>query len=200
MTPSPAMTFSEVLKHHLELAERIGLEGQLLNGNQSHAPKWHAFSVINHIRRVVRIAERLCEAGAVEQTLITAAAWHDIGKVIAVQFRPDGPKFHGHAEDGAAYLDKAGCFPSDVVSAIRHHGSLRSLHDPALDPAAGTLWPWLELCDELGKWTISEFPPTGSERTRVQRADLLRKIAVRGVPIRWVNFAERVSSREGRDL
>jgi len=191
--PHPCMSLAEVLEQHLEFASSAGLESAMLDGNQSHVPKWHGFSILGHIEKVIFIARKLVEAGAIGPLLITATAWHDVGKVITIQYGPEGPTFHGHEEAGAAFLERAGTFPDAVIRAVRYHGSLKTLDSLGQDPIAGTLWPWLELCDELGKWTEAKFPPRGGLRTRKKREQILQKVLLRGVPHYWICYAQDVS-------
>ena len=196
MNPHPHMNAHQALEHQLRLAKKSRLDRALVDGRTSHSPKWHAFSILDHVRCVTCIAEQLVAAGAIHSDLITAALWHDVGKFISVQFGLDTPTFHNHAEVGANYLSRFATFPPHVLESIRFHGILRLDHEPRRRVQTDWLLPWLELCDEFGKWSESDFPPEGSAKTRRRRRELLRVIVSYGVPPFWVSFAEQILWRK----
>lgn len=193
MTPQYGLSIEDIILVHRDLGCAVGLPWPVLGGGQSHCPKWHAFDILEHVRRTYLIARSLVRLGAAPESLLEAAAWHDIGKVRAPQLRHDGPKFHGHAEVGAEHLEICGGFPDEVIRAVRTHGVLRSLTDGE-EADGGPLWIWLELCDELAKWTERLFPPCGSDRTRRSREALLSKIESRLVASRWILVAQEASA------
>ncbi len=190
MTTRPGLHIEAVLRLQLDLGRNAGLPPDILSGGRSHVPKWHAFDIIEHIRRAIVIARDLVRVAGAPNLLVEAAAWHDVGKVLAPQFRDDGPVFHGHEKVGAAYLEACGGFPIEVICAVRSHGSLRVVGGDQ-EIGGEPLWIWLELCDELAKWTDGRFPPLGTERTRMARKTLLAKIerCVRGHD--WIEIARK---------
>ena len=171
------MPMEDIIAHYVKRGKYIGLPWNILAGGVSHAEKWHAFDIVTHVRLAVRIAELLVKRGAPD-ALIASAAWHDVGKTVAVQFYENATKFHGHAEAGATYLSKNGDgFSADSIRAIWHHGHVQKLkgNDP-IRVDGGPLWVWLEVCDEIGKWTEEFFPPQGTSRTRARRDYVLSRL------------------------
>src|SRR5580658_2887489 len=86
MTPTLGWSIDAVLRHYWDLGRAAAVPWDVLGGGRSHAPKWHAFDITEHVRRTVAIASTIVEAGWACESLIDVAAWHDVGKVIAIQF------------------------------------------------------------------------------------------------------------------
>jgi len=194
MGPYLKMSVIQALEYQRDLAKNTKLPPAMIEGNLSHSPKWHAFSIIKHIQRVTSIAKKVIDSGELFEDLIIIAVWHDVGKFLSIQYGPDGPTFHGHAGVGAEFLEKSNSFPQHIIEAIRFHGFLNLSGAKTESWRKNYFLPWLELCDELGKWNRTEFPPKGSGRTRSRRAELLRTVVAHGVPASWVKFAEEVAN------
>lgn len=161
------------------LGRNAGLPEGLLCGSDSHARKWHACSIVEHVRWCTELAI-ICESSkACPEGLVEAAAFHDIGKVIAPQFTDEGPKYYGHAAYGADYLESNGLVSMRIVEAVRLHGFYRTESYPS---DVDILVPYLDLCDELAKWSVRRFPLEGGEKQRRNRQMILSKIIDAGVP------------------
>jgi len=187
-----------VYRVHEDIGLSVGLEPELLYGTRSHAPHWHACSILEHIRWCTAMAIWLVHRTLAPEELVLIAAWHDVGKVLTPQFGPDGPTFHNHAESGAAFLKKEGLLPARGTALIQDHGRYRGLEYPAgSDPCL----PLLDLCDELSKWSPGRFPPDGGTRQRERRLLVLAGIVRAGVPDSVVtdaaNAAEDVADAIG---
>ena len=129
------------------MGKAIGIPEDILCGSTSHAGKWHACSIMEHIRWCTAMA---CECSALARMqaglyisneaaanqeeiplvttlddLIVAAIYHDIGKVIAPQITEEGFKFHDHGPVGADYLGCHSIVSPRVAEVIRQHGAYR---------------------------------------------------------------------------
>lgn len=185
--------FKDVIEHHINCGKNHNLNDEILYGQKSHAEKWHAYSIVQHIIQVTGIAYGLWQKKLVDKLLIKAAMWHDIGKTICVQNTSSGVKFHGHQIEGAEYLSKNGTFNNFILDSIRFHGDLKNDFNVILQQNSIQLLLELELCDELGKWNQVQFPPKGSERNHNQREQLLSKIYERGIDKRTIICAVELS-------
>lgn len=99
-----------------------------------HAPAYHSYSVLRHMRYVALAAERIKQESGVDA--VAAALYHDVAKLGRVRTRdPDDPeKFAGHEEESAARAAADG-LPEPVVFAVAHHDAAYR-RDVAFDPAA----------------------------------------------------------------
>lgn len=187
------MSLAEALAVHVALGAAAGLPHDIVSGIDSHAPKWHACSIVDHVSWVTAIASALVAHNTAPPELVTCAIWHDIGKVVAPQRSHVGPTFHHHAPTGAVYLAESGWFDPQVVLAVAEHGAYRERGGYRSD--AGQLLPLVDLCDELGKWSVEHFPPQGGDKQRRRRAETLCLIADAGVSRDTINLAVTIATR-----
>ena len=190
----------EALTIQRALAKATRLDPRMALCNLTHAPRWHAFSVMEHIRQVTHIAKSLVLACEAPTDLLITAVWHDVGKFISIQYGPKGPTFRNHAAVGAQYLEDFRNLPAPVVEAIRWHGRLKDIVNRQADLPSNTLLSWLELCDEFGKWTEVCFPPEGTDRTRRKRDELLEKIVALGIKRSTVTLAQQIAEESQRGI
>lgn len=182
------------------LGSAAGLPDGLLYGDTSHASMWHACSIIEHMRWCTALAQacvqlpefRNSPAAAWDDELAVAAIYHDIGKVVAPQLTSSGWKFHEHGPAGAEFLGQYGLVPPRVMEAIRRHGAYRKLPYPV---DIDILVVYLDVCDELAKWSELRFPPAGGEKRHRNRRANLDKAIDAGVPENLVRQLQEQSDR-----
>ncbi len=169
------------------LGSAAGLPDDLLYGNASHASMWHACSIIEHMRWCTALAQACVQlpefrdspAAVWGDELVIAAIYHDIGKVVAPQLTSGGWKFHEHGPAGAEFLSQHSLVSPRIAEAISHHGAYRKQPYPA---NIDVLVIYLDVCDELAKWSELRFPPAGGEKQQRNRCANLDKAIAAGVP------------------
>ncbi len=154
----------------------------LLLDRSYHAPAYHSFSVLRHIRLVIIAAERIRGMCGVDAR--DAAVYHDLGKLrmFATCDVRDADKFDGH-EARSAEMAEADGISEAAVFAIRNHDAAYR-KDIAFDPsrfvalAPGDVEKLRQLvvicaADAAGKG----FRAPGSIKQRPQIAFLLWQVA-----------------------
>lgn len=173
-------TFQDLEKE----ARRIvtGRRYALLMERHFHAPQYHSYSLLRHMRYVVRAAVRIRQESGVD--VLAAALYHDVGKFACVMERDvsDPEKFAGH-EARSAEIAAADGLPPAAVLAIRNHDAAYR-KDVGFDPVAFTalaahdpehLQQLVGLCaaDAAGKG----FLAPGAHKQRPKIAQLLFSVA-----------------------
>lgn len=206
----PARAFSIMCS----MGRMSGIPEDILCGATTHAGKWHICSIMEHIRWCVALAKECtvlvqfydathhacCSSNEHDvrmhedmlQGLEIAAIYHDIGKVIAPQITDVGPKYHGHGPVGADFLEQYDIVPPTVAAAIRHHGAYRK--EPYPDDIS-ELTIYLDLCDELSKWSERRFVIEGGDKQRRNRRINIEKVVAAGVPAEVAYSLEKCSDK-----